>query len=193
MAVIVVMGVSGVGKTTVGQALASAIQAEFAEGDSYHPEENVEKMRRGQPLSDDDRWPWLDRLRAEIDDWLRKRKLVVLTCSALKASYRERLRAGPSAGSFSPDTGDVAPDAACVWFVYLRADRNLIGQRLAARKGHYMPASLLDSQLDALEPPKNAITVDTNRSLDDIIADLTAQFAGRHNGLPKTASQLTKS
>ena len=191
MAVIVVMGVSGVGKTTVGQALASAIDAAFAEGDSYHPEENVEKMRSGQPLSDDDRWPWFDRLRAEIDEWLRERKRVVLTCSALKASYRERLR--PSVIRASLDAGDVDPDAACVYFVYLRADRNLIAQRLAARKGHYMPASLLDSQLDALEPPEDAITVDTNRSTDAIIADLTALFLGRRCDLPSTASTLTKS
>lgn len=154
--VIVVMGVSGVGKTTVGQALASSIGAVFAEGDSYHPEANIEKMRHGQPLSDEDRWPWLDRLRAAIDDWLAKDRRVVLACSALKASYRERLVSDP---------GDVR-------FVHLQADRRLIGKRLAERKGHYMPSSLLDSQIDTLEPPEDAITIDAKRPLDDILAEL---------------------
>lgn len=154
--VIIVMGVSGVGKTTVGKALASAIDAAFAEGDSYHPEENVEKMRRGQPLTDDDRWPWLDRLRAEIDGWLREDRRVVLACSALKTSYRERL----------------CPNAGGVSFVYLRAAPACIQERLAARKGHYMPASLLDSQLAALETPEDAIAIDTERPLDDILGDL---------------------
>ena len=158
MTVIVIMGVSGVGKTTVGQALARAIDADFAEGDSYHPDANVEKMRAGRPLSDVDRWPWLDRLRAEIDGWLRDERRMVLTCSALKAVYRERLM----------------PEAGGVRFVHLEADRDLIEKRLAARKGHYMPASLLDSQLAALEAPKGAITVDAERPLDALLADLVA-------------------
>lgn len=154
--VIIVMGVSGVGKTTVGRALALAIDADFAEGDSYHPETNVEKMRSGEPLSDEDRWPWLDRLRAEIDGWMSGDRTVVLACSALKASYRERLR---------PTTGSVK-------FVYLHAHRDLIEQRLAERKGHYMPASLLKSQLASLEPPEGAIAVDVDRSPEEILAEL---------------------
>lgn len=162
-AVIVVMGVSGVGKTTIGQALASSLDATFAEGDSYHPRENVEKMRGGQPLSDEDRWPWLDRLRTEIEGWLRGDRPVVLACSALKASYRNRL---------SPSHGDVT-------FVYLEADRELIAIRLATRTGHYMPASLLASQLDTLEPPEDAITVDTSRPLDAILADLLPRVAAK--------------
>lgn len=179
------MGVSGVGKTTVGQALATAINAAFAEGDSYHPPENVEKMRRGQPLSDDDRWPWLDRLRTEIIGWIGEQKRVVLACSALKASYRQRLRP-------SPDAGPAGPNAGGVIFVYLQAAPDLIAGRLAARKGHYMPASLLESQLDALEPPEDAITVDTSRSLDDIMADLTALFVTRQTDVPTAATPLTK-
>ena len=157
--VIIVMGVSGVGKTTVGRALAEAIGADFAEGDSYHPEENVEKMRCGQPLSDDDRWPWLDRLSAAINGWIDGDRPVVLACSALKASYRERLclNAGP------------------VSFVYLHADRELIEQRLSERRGHYMPASLLESQLRTLEPPGDTIGIDVARSLDEILADLLQQ------------------
>jgi len=155
-AVIIVMGVSGVGKTTVGKALASRLDAAFAEGDSYHPKENVKKMRRGQPLTDDDRSPWLDRLRTEIDGWQSGERQVVLACSALKASYRTRLK--PSFGS--------------VRFVYLRADRDLIEQRLSARKGHYMPASLLDSQLATLEPPADAIVIDVDRPLEVIMNQL---------------------
>ncbi|MEM8949622.1 MAG: gluconokinase [Pseudomonadota bacterium] len=176
--VIVVMGVSGVGKTTVGQALATAIDAAFAEGDHYHPEANVAKMLRGRPLSDDDRWPWLDRLRAEIDAWLLEEKRVVLACSALKASYRERLCPSENAGA--------------VRFVYLQADRDLIAGRLAARKGHYMPASLLNSQLDTLEPPRDAITVDVNRPLDAIVDDLTTFFSPVPDDRP-AALPLTKS
>ncbi|MGI9417981.1 MAG: gluconokinase [Geminicoccaceae bacterium] len=156
MTVIVVMGVSGVGKTTVGKALAAKLGAEFAEGDSYHPEANVEKMRNGQALSDEDRWPWLDRLRAEIDGWLGGDRPVVLACSALKARYRDRLR----------------PSAAAVRFVHLQADRDLIAERLALRRNHYMPASLLDSQLTALEPPRDAIAVDAGRPVEDIVAEL---------------------
>jgi len=169
--VIVVMGVSGVGKTTVGKALAEAIGADFAEGDSYHPKENVEKMRHGQPLTDDDRRPWLDRLRTEIDRWITEDRKVVLACSALKASYRQRLCPnGPDADS-GPSV-DGGPSADCVKFVYLHGKRDLIEERLAARKGHYMPASLLDSQLAALEPPDDALAVDIDRSLDEILAEL---------------------
>ena len=164
MTVIVVMGVSGVGKTTVGQALARRIGADFAEGDSYHPEANVEKMSRGQPLTDDDRWPWLDRLRTEIDGWLKQDRRVVLTCSALKASYRERL---------SPNAGGVS-------FVYLQADQDLIAGRLAERKGHYMPASLLESQVAALEPPEEAITIDAKRPLEEIVDELLRLVNGEH-------------
>lgn len=154
--VIIVMGVSGVGKTTIGKALASRINAAFAEGDDYHPNVNVEKMRSGVPLTDDDRWPWLDRLRSEIDRWLRDGERVVLTCSALKTSYRTRLQ---------PEQGGVC-------FVHLSADRKMIEQRLSERKGHYMPPSLLKSQLDTLEPPAEAITVDADGTIDDIIEEL---------------------
>ena len=161
--VIVIMGVSGVGKTTIGRALAGRLEAVYAEGDSYHPAENVEKMRSGRPLTDDDRWPWLDRMRAEIDRWISDGQPVVLACSALKASYRDRLR--PKAGS--------------VRFVYLHGHRELIEERLADRKGHYMPASLLESQLAILEPPEDAICVDVDRSLDDILDEIMAQLTAK--------------
>jgi len=159
--VIIVMGVSGVGKTTIGQALASQIDATFAEGDSYHPEVNVEKMRSGIPLTDDDRWPWLDHLRDEIDGWLRDGKRVVLTCSALKSSYRTRLQ---------PKDGDVH-------FVHLNANQRDIEERLSARKGHYMPASLLESQFDTLEPPKDAIIIDAAGTIEVILDELEQKLA----------------
>ncbi|MGI9506583.1 MAG: gluconokinase [Geminicoccaceae bacterium] len=168
--VIIVMGVSGVGKTTVGQALASALDADFAEGDNYHPKDNVEKMRSGQPLTDDDRWPWLDRLRAAIEAWLDEDRQVVLACSALKSSYRERL---------SPVLGD-GPAKKAVRFVYLHADHDVIEARLSTRKGHYMPASLLESQLTTLEPPSDAIVVDATRPLEAIIDDLVSKLTPAH-------------
>jgi gluconokinase len=154
--VVVLMGVSGSGKTTVGKLLAQALGAEFAEGDSYHPRANVEKMRRGIPLDDADRWPWLEALSAEIDRWLAAKKTVVLACSALKQSYRDVLAEG-------------RPQ---VRFVYLRGDEALIRSRLDQRHGHYMPASLLTSQIAALEPPADAITVEIAGSPQTIVAEI---------------------
>lgn len=144
MTVYVVMGVSGCGKSTVGKLLAAALGARYAEGDSFHPPQNVEKMRRGQPLDDHDRAPWLAAMATAIRDWNAAGETVVLACSALKRRYRDVLRGG----------GDVR-------FIHLAGDKALIAARLAARKGHYMPATLLDSQFAALEPPDEceAITV----------------------------------
>ena len=152
--VIVVMGVSGSGKTTVGQLLADALGAEFAEGDAYHPPENIEKMRRGIPLEDADRWPWLHTLAAQIDRWLAAGTMVVLACSALKQSYRDVLARGRPG----------------VRFVHLKGDMALIRLRLDRRRGHYMPATLLDSQFAALEPPGDAITVDVAGTPEAIAA-----------------------
>jgi gluconokinase len=133
---IVVMGVSGSGKSTVAATLVDRLSWEFAEGDDFHPPENVEKMRAGQPLDDDDRWPWLRRLAAWIGDHERAGRNVVVTCSALKRTYRDLLCDGhPS-----------------VWFAHVTADPELIRERIEHRTGHYMPASLLDSQLATLEP-----------------------------------------
>jgi len=133
---IVVMGVSGSGKSTVAATLVDRLGWEFAEGDDFHPVENVEKMRAGHPLDDEDRWPWLRSLAAWIGEHEKAGRDVVVTCSALKRSYRDLLRDGhPS-----------------VWFAHVTADPELISERLEHRTGHYMPASLLQSQLATLEP-----------------------------------------
>ncbi|MFJ2651427.1 gluconokinase [Streptomyces sp. NPDC087420] len=132
--VVVVMGVSGTGKTTVGQLLAKALDVPYAEGDAFHPPENIAKMSAGTPLDDADRWPWLDAVGA----WAAGRagRGGVVAASSLKRSYRDRLRAA-------------APD---VVFVHLAGDRALIEERMAARKGHFMPPALLDSQFATLQP-----------------------------------------
>jgi len=156
--VIVLMGVSGVGKTEVGTRLAEALGGTFAEGDDYHPPANVEKMRNGVPLNDDDRRPWLETMSREIGKWLDAGDTVVLACSALKKRYREILQAGHAG----------------VRFVYLKGSRELISSRLEQRRGHYMPSSLLDSQFDALEEPKDAITVGIDAQPEQIVAQIRA-------------------
>jgi len=133
---IVVMGVSGSGKSTVAAGLVDRLGWEFAEGDDFHPPANVEKMRAGHPLDDDDRWPWLRSLADWIGEHERAGTSVVVTCSALKRSYRDLL-------------GDGHPS---VWFAHVTADRELLRDRVEHRTGHYMPSSLLDSQLATLEP-----------------------------------------
>jgi len=147
--IIVLMGVSGVGKTTVGRLLAERLGWRFIEGDDYHPRENVAKMASGVPLEDADRWPWLDKLNA----LLREQTEAVLGCSALKHAYRKRLLSG-------------VKDARVV---FLRGSKALIAQRVAARKHRYMPASLLESQFAALEPPRSAIEVDVSASPEECV------------------------
>jgi gluconokinase len=129
------MGVSGSGKTTIAQELASRLSWEYAEGDEFHPPANVEKMRSGHPLTDEDRWPWLGKI-AEWITWHEQLgKDIIITCSALKVSYRDLLR----------------KDNPSVFFVHVDVSREVLEKRLSERKGHYMPASLLDSQLGTLE------------------------------------------
>jgi gluconokinase len=133
---IVVMGVSGAGKSTVAAELVARLGWDFAEGDEFHPPENVEKMRAGIPLDDEDRWPWLRRLGDWIGEHEAAGRNAVVTCSALKRAYRDLLRDGhPS-----------------VWFAHVRAAPELIRDRVDQRTGHYMPPSLLGSQLSTLEP-----------------------------------------
>src|SRR4051812_4811952 len=128
--VLVVMGVSGAGKTTVARLVAERSGWRYQEGDALHPPANVAKMHSGTPLTDDDRWPWLRAIAAVIDGWRAARQSGVVTCSALKRSYRDILIGG-------------RPD---VRLVYLRGSHDLIGQRLSLRRGHFMPPGLLDSQ-----------------------------------------------
>jgi len=138
--IVLVMGVAGAGKTTIGEALAHSLGWLFIDADDYHPPENVAKMKAGIPLEDADRWPWLSRLNQE----LKERDQAVLACSALKASYRERLAQG---------IDDFVT-------VFLQGDFALINERMKGRRHRYMPAALLESQFAALEPPADAIRVD---------------------------------
>jgi len=159
-AVIVVMGVSGSGKTTVAEALARRLGSDFAEGDAFHPEANVAKMRAGIPLDDLDREPWLDAIAAWIAQVRDSGKRCVVACSALKRAYRRRLAAGHD---------DVR-------FVYLQGDYDLIAGRLARRRGHYMPLALLRSQFDALEEPgreENPLVVRIDAPPEEIVATIT--------------------
>lgn len=153
--IVVLMGVSGCGKTTVGQALAADLSCPFYDGDDFHPPANVAKMSQGIPLNDDDRWPWLNRLAELIGEHLAQEKAAVLACSALKRKYREQLRVGDR---------DVV-------FVYLKGTFDLIWQRMQRREGHYMKAEMLQSQFDALEEPTaaEAQVVPINQKLDAII------------------------
>jgi gluconokinase len=158
--VIVLMGVSGVGKTTVGRRLAADLGWPFYDGDDFHPPENVIKMERGLPLTDTDRAPWLDRLRSLIEHHLARDESAVLACSALKAIYRERLRQGNTA----------------VRFVYLAAGVDLIRDRMTGRSGHYMPVDLLESQFEALEEPTGALTVAAAAPVDAIVERILSEL-----------------
>jgi len=152
--VIILMGVSGSGKTTIGQLLAQRLSWTFYDGDDFHPSANVEKMRNGIPLTDDDRDSWLTALQQLIDTLLQQHRSAVLVCSALKHSYRVRLQR---------HLQDVR-------FVYLKGDYDLIRQRLATRQGHFMQADLLGSQFATLEEPQGVFTVDIDQSPEAIVA-----------------------
>lgn len=149
---IVVMGVSGSGKSTVGAALAARLGVEFEDGDDLHPPANVAKMRAGTPLTDEDRWPWLD----AVGDWLASRPAGVIACSALRRVYRDRIRVRvPSA-----------------FVVHLAGDRETIAARQAARRGHFMPPSLVASQFATLEPldaDEAGVTLDVAQSVDALV------------------------
>ncbi|HEV2098380.1 MAG TPA: gluconokinase [Stellaceae bacterium] len=159
--VAVVMGVAGAGKTTVGERLAARLNWDFMEGDRLHPPENVEKMRSGHPLTDVDRAPWLAAITAAIDLWRARGASGVITCSALKREYRRQ----------------IIGDRRGVRLVYLEGSPALIAARLARRHNHFMPASLLDSQFAALEPPgpdENPITIPIDQPLDEIVGQIAA-------------------
>jgi len=155
---IVVMGVSGCGKSLVGAMLARRLGGLFEDADDFHPPSNKVKMSQGIPLADEDRWPWYCILRDRIQEMRKTVKTYVLACSALKEVHREMLRAG--------DSADV------LLFVHLKGSRQLIGERIAARKGHFMPPTLLDSQFATLEEPRDAIVVDVGGEPAEIVAKI---------------------
>ncbi|MCP9496420.1 MAG: gluconokinase [Pyrinomonadaceae bacterium MAG19_C2-C3] len=155
--VAIVMGVSGSGKTTIGELLAQKLKCEFADADDFHPPANVAKMSAGIPLDDDDRAPWLRALRDLISEHLEARRYLVLACSALKESYREQLQISDA-----------------VKIIYLKGDYKIIADRLHDRRGHYMNPRLLDSQFATLEEPagENIITVDIAGTPDEIVSQI---------------------
>ena len=156
---VIVMGVSGCGKTTVGKMLAERLDWDFIESDAFHSAEDVRKMSNGIPLTDDDRWPWLERLNAAIKEQQIEGRSCVVACSALKESYRELLCKGVTS---------------CL-YVYLKGDYPLIEKRMRQR-AHFMKAGMLQSQFDALEEPTDAITIDIRRSPDMIVEAITRQL-----------------
>ena len=160
--IVIVMGVSGSGKSTTGGALARTLGWPFVEGDDLHPPANVAKMAAGIPLTDDDRWPWLDRIVEELRALSKTRPDIVVACSALKQGYRDRLA----------PAGDVR-------FVHLHGDRETIAARLAMRHHRYMPATLLDSQFATLEFPADAIVVDIRDDVDTQVRKIIAALKVR--------------
>ena len=164
--IVVVMGVSGSGKSTVAALLAAALGCQFQEGDDLHPRENVEKMRSGTPLTDADRLPWLRKIAEEIDGWRARGECGVLTCSALKRSYRDIIIG---------DRHDVV-------LVYLKGSPDLIHRRMAARHEHFMPIALLDSQFATLEEPtpdEHPIVVDVGGKPAEIANEIVRQLEAR--------------
>lgn len=156
--VAVLMGVSGVGKTTVGRAAAERFGFPLFDGDDFHSPSNIDKMRRGVALNDADRADWLAALRARIRQSLDERRPAIVTCSALKKKYRDILRR---------DDNEVL-------FVYLKAERNVVAERMGARRGHYFRENLLDSQYEALEEPERAFTIPAGGPLDEVAAAVIA-------------------
>ena len=154
--IILVLGVSGSGKTTIGEKLAESLGYKFADADDFHPQENIEKMRNGIALSDKDRLPWLQKMQDVIKKHLLENSNIVITCSALKASYRQMLLINHES----------------VKLVYLKGSFELIHKRLKERLNHFMSEKLLKSQFEILEEPLEAIKVDISRPLEDIVQEI---------------------
>ena len=168
---LIIMGVSGSGKTTIADRLAERLHWTYEDGDKYHPKGNVEKMSAGHPLTDEDRWPWLQAIADKIDQVCEADQHAVVACSALKRAYRDVLVHGRD---------DVR-------IVYLDGTRELIAGRLAARKGHFMPPGLLDSQFKTLEAPgvdEHPITVSIDASVEAIVDDVMRKLDGNPGGEP---------
>ncbi|MBT8399205.1 MAG: gluconokinase [Rhodothermia bacterium] len=157
------MGVAGCGKTTVGRRLATRTGGAFIDADDHHPPQNIDKMSSGTPLTDADRWPWLDAVRDAAADLRRQHRYVVVACSALKAAYRERLTAG---------------DPTCR-FVYLQIAPESVRSRLEGRPDHFMPTALVGSQFAALEEPDDAVVVNATKPVDEIV-DEAVSALGDH-------------
>jgi gluconokinase len=160
--IVIVFGVSGAGKTTIGKLLAEELGWRFSEADDFHPRANIEKMHSGHPLTDEDRWPWLERLLEQIMRSLAAKENVVLACSALKRAYRERLR--------------VSDD---VKFVFLRGDYALIERQLRRRRGHFMNPALVQSQfadLEEPEPDEDAITIELGWTPEELVEEIKAKL-----------------
>jgi gluconokinase len=160
--IVIVFGVSGAGKTTVGKLLARGLSWHFVEADDFHPTANIEKMRSGRPLTDEDRWPWLERLREEIKRLVATGKNAVVACSALKRAYRDRLRVGNE-----------------VKFVFLRGDFVLVQKQLRGRRSHFMNPDLLQSQFDDLEEPQadeNVFTIELGRTPKEIVNEIKTKL-----------------
>jgi gluconokinase len=163
--ILIAMGVSGAGKTRIGELLAERLRCDFTDGDAFHSAANKEKMHQGIPLTDDDRWPWLKTIRAAIEEKQRAHETAVFTCSSLKRSYRAILRAGDK---------DVC-------FVYLKGTREVLEERLTTRTGHFFDPSLLQSQLDTLEEPgeDEAVTVSIELTPEQIVDEVLEQMKTR--------------
>ncbi|MEX3965458.1 gluconokinase [Paraburkholderia sp. EG286B] len=165
--ILIAMGVSGAGKTRIGEMLAERLKCSFTDGDAFHSEANKKKMHDGIPLTDDDRWPWLRTIRAAIEEKQRARETAVFTCSSLKRSYRDILRGNDR---------DVC-------FVYLKGSFEVLHERLASRTGHFFDPSLLQSQLDTLEAPgaDEAIEVSIEHTPEQIVDEVMKQMETRRN------------
>jgi carbohydrate kinase (thermoresistant glucokinase family) len=166
--IVIIMGVSGSGKTTVGSLLAGRLGWDFRDGDDFHPPANVAKMRSGTPLTDEDRFPWLLAIQAFMRKCHADGQSAVIACSALKESYRDVLLRAQS----------------WVRFVHLSGSRELIALRMQARSGHFMPPTLLDSQLATLEPPADALSADISAAPADLVEGICQQL-GLASGSPK--------
>jgi gluconokinase len=157
--IVVVMGVTGAGKTTIGRLLAAQLGWPFADADQFHPQANVEKMSRGITLTDADREPWLAAMRSAIQQWISRNESAVLACSALKRSYRSELMVGPE-----------------VRFVYLRGDYETVARQLRMRHGHFATEAILADQFATLEEPENVVVVDVGRDPDLMVKEIRAQI-----------------
>jgi gluconokinase len=158
--VVIIMGATGAGKTTIGTMLAAELNWQFADADAFHPPANIEKMSKGIPLNDADRAPWLAAMRKAILEWIAAGNNVVLACSALKRAYREELRASPE-----------------VKIVYLKGNYELLAERIRHRHGHFAGEGILAGQFADLEEPEDAITVDAAKSPEEIVAEIRKHLA----------------